>query len=118
MDAYILKDGRVVQVPMAEAMLWFETNTSLRQIERTIIHASPGKYRNLDDAWDQDSKSGGEVSTVFLCFNHGFNDKNPVLFETMVFGGPFDGFQLRYSSIEEAKNGHRNTVRMVKNKAP
>lgn len=31
-------------------------------------------------------------------------------FETMVFGGPLDGTQMRYSSIERANHGH---VKMV-----
>jgi hypothetical protein len=31
------------------------------------------------------------VSTVFLGLNHTFNGGRPVLFETMIFGGPLDG---------------------------
>lgn len=54
-----------------------------------------------------------EVSTVFLGIDHGFDDnRQPVLWETMIFGGP-DGFndaQVRYSSLEEARSRHERVV--------
>jgi hypothetical protein len=51
------------------------------------------------------------VSTVFLMgINHNFNynDDNqiPLLFETMILGGPLDGYQTRHSTWEEAEAGH------------
>jgi hypothetical protein len=49
-----------------------------------------------------------EVSTVFLGLDHSFSRgaRPPVLFETMVFGGPLDEEQERYTSWEEAEAGH------------
>jgi hypothetical protein len=46
-----------------------------------------------------------DVSTVFLVFDHGFEGP-PVLWETMVFGGPDDGWQQRYRSRAAARTGH------------
>ena len=47
-----------------------------------------------------------EVSTVSLEFDHQYGDGPPLLFETMVFGGPMDGSQWRYATLEEAEKGH------------
>lgn len=48
------------------------------------------------------------VSTVFLVIDHNYSRKGaPILFETMVFGGRYDGLQFRYSTIEEAEAGHK-----------
>ena len=47
------------------------------------------------------------VSTVFLGLNHNFEDGPPLIFETLVFGGDLDGEMRRYSTWEEAENGHK-----------
>ena len=52
------------------------------------------------------------VSTVFMMLDHGFKDV-PVLFETMVFGGPMDGYTRRYHTYDEAMEGHHETVATV-----
>jgi hypothetical protein len=55
----------------------------------------------------------GFVSTVFLALDHNFClglDAKPVLWETMIFGGPYDQEQYRYSSREEALAGHEELV--------
>jgi hypothetical protein len=55
-----------------------------------------------------------EVSTVFLGLNHDFTGQGlPVLWETMVFGGPFDQEQRRYTSKAEALAGHAEICAMV-----
>jgi hypothetical protein len=57
---------------------------------------------------------GVRISTVFLGLDHNFRDHGPpVLFETMVFGGPEDGFFERYSSWSDADRGHTETVLRV-----
>lgn len=48
---------------------------------------------------------GVRVSTVFLGTDH-FGG----MFETMVFGGPADGFMMRYQTVEKAKEGHEKIV--------
>lgn len=61
-----------------------------------------------------------KVSTVFLGLDHGFPwaglqeaDYKPVLWETMIFGGPLNDEQWRYTSIEGAKAGHAKAVRLA-----
>ena len=47
------------------------------------------------------------VSTIFLTFNHNWHEIGPpVLFETMIFGGPLDRQQERYTSLDAALSGH------------
>lgn len=59
---------------------------------------------------------GISVSTVFLGLDHSFGDsEEPILFETMVFGGPHDGYTQRYSTFVEAINGHEHTISKVLN---
>lgn len=54
------------------------------------------------------------VSTVFLGINHSFGNGPPMLFETMVFGGPLDQEQERCSTWDEAKKMHSAMVERVK----
>lgn len=55
----------------------------------------------------------GSVSTVFLGLDHSFGRSEPLLYETMIFGGPLDQEQWRYSNESEARAGHKNAVRLV-----
>lgn len=60
-----------------------------------------------------------KVSTVFLGLDHGFwfqpvKPYRPVLFESMIFGGPFNDEQERYCTIEEAQDGHQRMVRLAR----
>lgn len=54
------------------------------------------------------------VSTIFLSIDHGWFGENPVLFETMVFGGALDGEQFRYCTWEQAEAGHKEMVALVR----
>lgn len=55
-----------------------------------------------------------EVSTVFLGIDHGFFSPTPILFETMIFGGKFDGYQERYKTYKEAEEGHKKVLQLVR----
>lgn len=51
------------------------------------------------------------ISTVFLGLDHNYGGRGePIVFETMVFNGPKDGFQARYRTWAEAQAGHKRTV--------
>jgi hypothetical protein len=58
-----------------------------------------------------------EVSTVWLCVNHQWGEGPPVIFETMVFGGPEDMECFRYSTEKEARDGHAVVVHELVNRA-
>lgn len=65
--------------------------------------------------------NGVKVSTVFLGLDHSFRfgddrftDLPPVLWETMIFGGPHDQYQDRYTSKEAALEGHEYALKLAK----
>lgn len=67
-------------------------------------------FENGDRVVAKTPLPGCEVSTVFLGLDHRFGPGSPLLFETMVFGGPFDQEQERYSTWAEAEAGHARMV--------
>lgn len=73
---------------------WFETTD--RKVARTEL---PDKV---------------VVSTVFLGLNHQYGEGPPLLFETMIFGGPLDQQMNRYSTWDEAEKGHQEMVEKAK----
>lgn len=60
-----------------------------------------------------------DVSTVWLGNDHQFGDGPPLIFETMIFAADEDSelseWQNRYSTEEEAFEGHKKVVEAVKN---
>ncbi len=58
-----------------------------------------------------------EISTVFLCLDHNHASYGePILFETLVFGGPMNGYMIRYTNWIEAEQGHQAVVDKVRKK--
>lgn len=53
------------------------------------------------------------VSTVFLGLDHAFGGAVPILWETMIFNGPHDGHQERYTSRADALAGHARAVALA-----
>ena len=69
--------------------------------------------RTGTDPWRvaRDELDGCGVSTVFLGIDHRFGGGgDPILFETMIFGGPLDGGQWRYATYDQAERGHAEAV--------
>jgi hypothetical protein len=58
---------------------------------------------------------GHDISTVFLGLDHryDYSTGEPLVFETMIFGGPLDQKQWRYSSWAAAEAGHLEACRLV-----
>lgn len=93
---YILDGKTPVEVKdLTEWAQWFGRGNDNRRVAQTIFE------RKVN------------VSTVFLGLDHNFGDGPPILFETMIFGGPFSDFQDRYETWEEAEKGHLNAVKMI-----
>ncbi len=94
-DFYILDGHRVVACPDIRVWSrWMET-FDRRQVASTKV-------------------GSGSVSTVFLGMDHGWgslNDRAPIVFESLVFGGPLDEEMVRYSTWCQAKAGHLEMVR-------
>ena len=55
-----------------------------------------------------------DISTVFLGLDHNWGEGEPLLFETMIFGGDRNEEQIRYHTWEEAKEGHKKIVKELK----
>lgn len=88
-DYYILVGRMPVAVDLETWAKWLDTS------DRQIADDEIGKVR---------------ISTVFLGLNHSFGPGEPVLFETMIFGGPLDSSQWRYRTYNEAERGHAAAV--------
>jgi hypothetical protein len=55
------------------------------------------------------------VSTVFLAADASLDtSEEPLLFETMILGGPLRQERVRYATWEEAEAGHRRMVERVR----
>lgn len=67
-------------------------------------------YQRADRNIAADEFEGVRISTVFLAVDYRWNDGPPLLYETMIFNGPRDGYQERYSTKQEALEGHRRAV--------
>jgi hypothetical protein len=61
------------------------------------------------------TRMGGTlVSTVFLGIDHAFLGGPPMLFETMIFGGPNDQTQERCSTWKQAEAMHARWVTLIR----
>ncbi len=64
------------------------------------------QFQNDNRQVARTSQGSIDISTVFLGLNHQYGRGEPLLFETMVFGGELDSEQDRYSTWEQAEAGH------------
>jgi hypothetical protein len=99
---YILDNNhKPVNKPVLEAAKWMEDNPNRKRVA----------YDELTDL------NGDEVrvSTVFLGLDHSWiPGGNPVLWETMIFGGEHDqAYQERYTSYEDALEGHQKALTLI-----
>lgn len=87
---YILEGHTPMPCDFLTWARWFDA------ADRTVAETTVGRAR---------------ISTVFLGQDHNWlHDGRPVLFESMIFGGPGDGQMMRYSSWEDAVAGHQLMV--------
>jgi hypothetical protein len=91
---YILEGKTpVVEPDLLKWAEWFEKND--RYVEHTVL---PG---------------GVEVSTIFLGLDYSFGGGEPLLFETMIFGGDHNRYQRRYATWKQAEAGHQEAIELV-----
>ena len=86
-------------VPCEDALawaVWFEQSDAARVVAMTEITPDI------------------RVSTVFLGIDHSFGLGDPVLWETMIFGGDYDIASDRYRSRKDAIVGHELWVLVAK----
>lgn len=95
---YILdNNNKPIPKPVLEAAQWLEDNDHRRTVKRDEI---------------------GDilVSTVFLGLDHAWDSDTPVLWETMIFGGEHNQYQERYTSHEDALEGHELALTLITKK--
>lgn len=91
---YVLMGKLVVPEPDPfKWAIWFET------AKRHVAHTKIGPI------W---------ISTVFLGLDHSFGRGLPMVFETMIFRGGEASEQWRYESWDEAEEGHKRAVQLVR----
>lgn len=76
-----------------------------------------GKWVETEDMnVDQTEINNINISTIFLGLDHNHERKGePLLFETMIFGSKkYSDYQQKYSTWEEAEEGHKKAVNLVK----
>lgn len=82
------------------------------------------KYGSQFRSWQTDKRVGNTVvgdytvSTVWLGLDHRHGPGDPLIFETMVFGGQFDQELTRYSTEEEAMRGHLDVLDRLREGRP
>lgn len=70
-----------------------------------------GKLKAMPDVWQMaDHTDDGYVSTVYLGVS---SAEPPLIFETMVWGGPLDREMWRWPSILEATLGHGQVLKWI-----
>lgn len=96
-------------------MMYFDIDGEPISGEQWARLMSDVEYKRIALTRVDDSGFVVEVSTVWLGLDHSFGFGGPpLLFETMVFGGPFDEEQWRWPNKVAALAGHDQVVAEVK----
>lgn len=102
-DKYVLSGhDAIVEPDLMKWAKWFETANRTVRKDTAKITLDGEPVGNVD------------VSTVFLGLDRSFGQGKPLLFETMVFGGPLDQECERCSSWEAAEKMHEKMCERVK----
>ena len=95
-------------------MAWYILDENNKPIRSTSIDYSKWLEDNPKrKAVKQEHIGDIFISTVFLGLDHAWNSDVPVLWETMIFGGEHDQYQDRYTSYEDALEGHKKALNLV-----
>uniref|UniRef100_A0A6H1ZQK1 Uncharacterized protein n=1 Tax=viral metagenome TaxID=1070528 RepID=A0A6H1ZQK1_9ZZZZ len=109
---YILKDKKAV--PVDDIIKWatqFESQN--RRVAQTELGVPKWKYW-LSIIFGIKRWQPVRISTVFLGLDRQYGEGEPLIFETMIFGGELDREQHRYSTWEQAEAGHKAMIERVK----
>ena len=97
-------------------MAWYILDENNKPIRSTIVDCGEWLEENPErKAVKQEHIDDIFISTVFLGLDHAWNSGTPVLWETMIFGGEHDQYMDRYSSYEDALEGHQTALNLVNN---
>jgi hypothetical protein len=103
MKKYILDGHKAVEEPdILKWAAWFEGANKIVKKDTATVTVGGEKAGEI------------RISTVFLGIDHSFNGGEPILFETMVFGGKLDQEMDRCSTWEAAEKMHELMCEKVK----
>ena len=95
-------------------MAWYILDENNKPIRSTIVDCGEWLNKNPErKAVKQENVGDVRISTVFLGLDHAWNSDIPVLWETMIFGGEHDQYMDRYTSYEDALEGHQIALNLV-----
>lgn len=93
---FILKNKSPVYEPdLIKWSKWFEENSDKRILKRETVN-------------------GCIVSTIFLGINYQLFTGPPLLFETLIINGIYDGEIHRYTTWDQAMKGHHEMVNLCR----
>ena len=95
--------------------MWYKLDENNKPVKAIDVHDYL-KWSNdggITKTVAQDHIDTVFVSTVFLGLDHSWDSEIPVLWETMIFGGEHDQYQDRYTSYEDALEGHKVALNLV-----
>jgi hypothetical protein len=107
----------VGKVPIAVDMVaWTRAFAERQQTFLKQAFQAPRADGHSPDPWSvADDRFGRvRVSTVFLGLDHNHFGGEPLLFESLIFGGPLDGEMRRYPTWEQAERGHAEMLAAAK----
>jgi len=95
--------------------MWYILDKENKPVKSTIIQYGEWIEANPErKAVKQEYVGDIRVSTVFLGLDHAWPKGNtPVLWETMIFGGEHDQYMDRYTSYEDALEGHQIALTLI-----
>lgn len=95
--------------------MWYILDEKNKPVEANITeYVEWEKLNPTKRIIKQESIGDARVSTVFLGLDHSFDIGIPVLWETMIFGGEHDQYQARYTSYDDAVEGHEAALALIK----
>ena len=97
---------------------WYILNEELEPVGVDVLIAGQwmdDKKNNAKRIVDCYEEGDVVLSTVFLGLDHSWSPDKVLLYESMWFGGPFDGESRRYSTRQEAEKGHQEMLAKYRN---
>ena len=94
--------------------MWYILDKNNKPIRSTIVDCGKWLKNNPErKAVKQEYVGDVRISTVFLGLDHAWESDIPVLWETMIFGGEHDQYMDRYTSYEDALEGHQTALNLI-----
>ena len=95
-------------------MAWYILDENNKPVRSTIIQYGEWLEENPErKAVKQEHIGDVRISTVFLGLDYAWHSDIPLLWETMIFKGEHDQYMDRYTSYEDALEGHQTALNLV-----